>query len=74
MDYHEAWLLAARTPGLGSVRVQKLLNHFGGIQHIFQQNHYPDHLGIPQKVQAALNGPDRNSITADLQWLETHPN
>lgn len=70
MDYYDAWLLAIRTSGLGFVRINKLINHFDGIENIFQQNHYPEHLGIPKAVQTALNNPDINIIGPDLKWLE----
>jgi DNA processing protein len=70
MDYHQAWLLIARTKGLGSVKIRKLLNHFDSIENIFTERNFPQHLNLSPSIKEALVKPNLKSIEADLRWLE----
>ena len=75
MTEQEAWLLLNKTPGLGSTRINLLLNHFGDVSSIIKTKSFPENLKIPSKSREFLNL--NNSIDAiknDLKLLEHEQN
>ncbi len=74
INTQEAWLLLNKTPGLGSVRIRKILNSFSSIEDVFYSNLLPKELNLPSKTLEYLKKPDLNSIKYDLLWLEKENN
>ena len=67
------WLILLRTPGIGPIRFNALLNHFGTIQRILAA--HPTELAacrLPQKSIAALRQYDTDAANRDLEWLRQH--
>jgi DNA processing protein len=66
-----AWLALLRVPGLGAVRGQRLLQHFGSPVQIFAACRASwRSCGIPDEVCEALGQPDWRGVDQDLAWLD----
>ena len=74
MDREQAWLLLSRTPGLGNVKINNLIQHFESIENIFSETSFPSHLKIPNAAVSAIRAPDYNKVANDLRWLKKHGN
>lgn len=74
MEILQGWLLLVRCPGIASVKINGLLNHFGSIESLFEQKQFPDFLKIPAQSQEFLKSKDMSRIKDDLNWLEQENN
>lgn len=66
----QAWLHLLRAPGLGIVRVNKLLNHFGDASQIINQTSFPKSCQVPSEAARYLKSASNDDIQAELNWLE----
>lgn len=66
-----AWLRFIRAPGLGSVRLRALLEHFGSIHALAAAPEAALRAaGVPQAALVWLRCPDPKRLQADAVWLE----
>ncbi len=65
-----SWLHLLNAPGLGFVRVCKLLDYFGDAKEILQQSAFPSDLKVPQQAINYLKQATADDIKAELAWLE----
>jgi DNA processing protein len=65
------WLMLALTPKIGPVMGLKLLNHFGGVNEIFEQDLLTLSQTIPKPIaEAAVNNRAKAEVEQSLKWLE----
>ncbi|MBB86090.1 MAG: DNA-protecting protein DprA [Xanthomonadales bacterium] len=73
-DPRRVWLRLLRTPGLGPVRTQRLLDAFGHPdQALAAPRTERERAGLPAAVAAALDI-EPAGIDDDLRWLDAEPN
>ena len=73
-DPRRAWLQLLRTPGLGPVRMSRLLEAFGTPQRALEASAADrEQVGLPRSVATALDQP-HDAITADIEWLDAAAN
>lgn len=73
-DPRRAWLQLLRTPGLGPVRMCRLLDAFGTAQRALDASVADrERAGLPLSVATALDHP-HDAIAADLEWLDAADN
>ncbi len=73
-DPRRVWLRLLRTPGLGPVRTQRLLDAFGHPDHALAAPRTErERAGLPAAVAAALDI-EPAGIDDDLRWLDAEPN
>jgi len=74
MTETEAWLLLIRTPGLGPVRINRLMSQLDSPCEAFGRAHYPPEWKLPAATQQTLRSPDLDCIEPDLTWLRQPDN
>ncbi len=70
MTETQAWLLLLRTPGLGPVKINRLIAQWQSPQAAFGRDHYPPEWKLPAKTIQALRDPKIQSIARDMDWLQ----
>lgn len=71
VDSLDAWLRLIRAPGLGGVRIRKLLQHFGSAGAVIEANAAQlKAIGVPESAIDSLRDPDLEALAADRRWLE----
>ena len=71
LSHTEAWLRLINAPGLGSIRIGRLLERFGSVEQIVRQKQFPPDFQIPQPALDFLQASTpHESVTQALQWLE----
>jgi DNA processing protein len=73
-DNTTSWLHLLNAPGLGFIRIKKLLEHFGSAVDIVNQSNFPAELKIPQSATAHLKSVNNDDIRSELNWLEKPDN
>ncbi|WP_348674839.1 DNA-processing protein DprA [uncultured Abyssibacter sp.] len=72
-DRRRPWLQLLRTPGLGPVRIQRLLDAFGHPDRALSASpRERERAGIPASVAAALDAVPA-AVDDDLRWLDASP-
>ncbi len=74
MKKQEAWLLLIRTPGLGPVRLNRMMQDLDHPREAFGRNDYPAQWRLPAATVAFLKSPEPHRIDADLEWLQQPDN
>lgn len=73
-DNTESWLHILNAPGLGFIRIKRLLEHYGSATEVVNQNQFPAEFKIPQKAINHLRQADNDQIRHELAWLEKDNN
>ncbi len=69
-DEKSLWLSLKKIPGLGSAGIIKLLQKFSEPEHIYAASYSDLKSVVPENIASQIrNGPDRDAIRADLDWL-----
>ena len=70
-----AWLTLSLAPGLGSVGLGRLLEHFSGIDDILGASHGQlTELGLKRPTIEAIRRPDETAIELGLSWAQQPQN
>ncbi len=69
-----SWLHLVNAPGLGLVRVSKLIDHFGSAVEVLRQSTFPSEFKIPQASIQYLKQASNDDLQAELDWLDKEGN